>query len=277
MRFTKMHALGNDYAYINCFKEKVNNHARLAKILSNRHTGIGGDGIILIMPSTKAALRMRIFNADGSEAEMCGNGIRCVAKYAYENKLVSKPEFDCETKAGIKHLVCHIKNNKVETVTVNMGIALFETRLIPMRVHHKVFMKLPLATKYKTFLATGVSMGNPHCVIFTKKLKQVPLELWGPEIEHHKFFPNRTNVEFVQIMNNRNIAMRVWERGSGVTLACGTGACAAAVAAMAVEKLPRKLTVHLQLGTLLIEWLDDDSVLMTGPATEVFSGEININ
>ncbi|HEV8291012.1 MAG TPA: diaminopimelate epimerase [Tepidisphaeraceae bacterium] len=280
MKFTKMHGIGNDYIYVNCFDEKVADPARIAPLISDRHTGIGGDGLILIMPSEKADVRMRMFNADGLEGEMCGNGIRCVAKYAWDHGLSKKNPMRIETGRGILSLDLKLKENKVEQVTVNMAEPILELAKIP--VDREKLAKGSRQHEYRISLAQGnellagvfVSMGNPHAVFFTDDVKSVPLERIGPVVEHHKAFPKRVNAHWAQVHSRNEVTMRTWERGSGITLACGTGACAVAVVGVLTGRTDRKILAHLPGGDLTIEWRElDNNVYMTGPATEVFSGE----
>ncbi|RMF85410.1 MAG: diaminopimelate epimerase [Nitrospinota bacterium] len=275
MRFVKMHGIGNDYIYIDCFQQEVKAPEKLAPRMSDRHFGVGGDGLILIMPSQRADLRMRMFNADGSEAEMCGNGIRCVAKYAYDHHLVRKEEISVETLAGILHLQLFPRAGKVERVRVNMGVPRLLGKEIPVQKGgEEPIIDQPLTVQEREFRITCVSMGNPHCVIFVGDTETFPVTGYGPQIEHHPFFPQRTNVEFVQVLSADAIRMRTWERGSGETLACGTGACAATVASILNGKTGPRITVHLRGGDLELEWGGEgEPVFMTGPATEVFSGE----
>ncbi len=273
IKFAKIHGLGNDYVLINAINENLSGIKLddLARKMSNRHFGIGSDGIILILPSDKADFKMRIFNSDGSEAEMCGNGIRGFAKYVYEHGLTNKKEITVETLAGI------IKPKIMDgMVRVNMGEPVLDSKKIPMICDKEKAINEDLKLKDGTALkVTCVSMGNPHCVVFVDTFG-MPVEKIGYEIEHHKAFPKKTNVEFIQVINKREIAMQVWERGAGVTLACGTGASAATVAAVLNGKTDRKVTVHLLGGDLNIEWNEKDNhVYMTGPAEEVYEGEYN--
>ncbi len=250
----------------------------LAKRLCNRNFGIGADGLILVLPSSKAELKMRIFNSDGSEAQMCGNGIRCFAKYAYENKLVSKVKFTVETLAGIITPELIFKDKEISGIKVDMGIPKLKRREIPMEGEDTptvVDETLKIDSKH-IFKITCVSMGNPHCIIFVNDVKSIPVDKIGPKIENHPLFPDKTNVEFIQVLNRKELNFRVWERGVGETLACGTGACAALVAAVLNKKTDRKATIHLPGGDLDIQWADDGYVYMTGPAELVFKGEIEI-
>ena len=275
MRFVKMHGLGNDYVYVNAFEETVSDPARLAVAVSDRHFGIGADGLILILPSAIADLRMRMFNADGSEAEMCGNGIRCVAKYAYEHGLVERREIAVETGAGILALQLRIgENNRVEGVRVDMGRPRLSRGEIPMTGEpDEQVVGEPLRVLDRTFHVTCVSMGNPHCVIYVDNVAEFPLEKYGPALERHPAFPNRTNVEFVEVVGPTEVRQRTWERGSGETLACGTGASAVTVASVLNGHTGRSLRVHLQGGTLEMEWGEDGHVYLTGPAVQVIEGE----
>ena len=276
-----MHGLGNDFILIDCLYKSLGNSSflsYLAKKLCNRNFGIGADGLILILPSSKADLKMGIFNYDGSEAQMCGNGIRCFAKYAYENKLVSKNKFTVETLAGIIIPELTISNNKILGVKVNMGIPKLRRRDIPMAGEDTptVVDEILKINPEQIFKITCVSMGNPHCIIFVNDVKSIPVDEIGPKIENHPLFPEKTNVEFIQVLNRKEINFRVWERGVGETLACGTGACAALVANVLNKKTDRKATIHLPGGDLDIQWADDGHVYMTGPAELVFKGEIEI-
>jgi diaminopimelate epimerase len=273
MRFIKMHGIGNDYVYIDCFREIVSEPEKLAIHISDRHVGVGGDGLILIMPSDQADARMRIFNADGSEAQMCGNGIRCLAKYVYESGISRKPELAVETLAGVLSLQLITANGVVEQVKVNMGRPRLRRQDIPMRGAGDRVLSEPLTAGDREFAVTCVSMGNPHCVIYVDDVARFPVTHYGPLLEHHAQFPQRTNVEWIEWLNRREIRQRTWERGSGETLACGTGACAATVASVLNGKTDRAVTVHLLGGDLDIEWAADEHVYMTGPAVEVFRGD----
>lgn len=275
MKFTKMHGIGNDYVYVNCFEESIKNPAEVSKFVSDRHFGIGSDGLILISPSAKADFRMNIYNADGSQAEMCGNGIRCVAKYVYDYGLTDKTEISVETLAGIKYLKLQVENGKVATVEVNMGAPILEPKEIPVAVEESPVINVPVEVKGKTYHMTCVSMGNPHAIIFMDNVKELDIEAIGPYFENHTVFPKRTNTEFVEVIDRNTVNMRVWERGSDETLACGTGACATTVACILNNKTEDEVTVHLLGGDLKIRWdRKENQVYMTGPATVVFDGEI---
>ncbi len=287
MRFTKMHGLGNDYVYVNCFEEKIENPGKLAQTVSDRHRGIGADGLILIDRSQTADVRMRIFNTDGSEAEMCGNGIRCVAKYSYEHKLAEAggpfpvpghppcpTSLNIETGNGVLTVgLVTDDNNKVEKVCVNMGQPILTPKDIPVKLPGEKVIEQPIEIIGQKMLMTCVSMGNPHAVFFCDDVGLIELEKIGPIIENHKLFPSRTNVHFVQVDNPTEFTMRTWERGSGITLACGTGACACCVAAVLTSRGKRACTAHLPGGELDLNWCEEDNcVYMTGPAVEVFEG-----
>jgi diaminopimelate epimerase len=274
MKFTKMHGIGNDYVYINCFEEEIKEPAKLATIISDRHFGVGSDGLILIMPSKAADCRMRIFNADGSEAQMCGNGIRCVAKYVYDHKITQKNPLTVETLAGVKSIQLFTTNGKVSSARVNMGKPRLMRSEIPMiGKETQVINETLTISKGITFLITCVSMGNPHCVIFVDSFDKIDLPQHGAEIERHRLFPERTNVHFVKVHSPQEVTMKTWERGSGITLACGTGASAVCVAGVLNKKAERRILAHLPGGDLELEWAEDGNVYMTGPATEVFTGK----
>ena len=278
MKFTKMHGAGNDYVYVNCFEETVANPRDVAIQVSNRNFGIGSDGLILIMPSDKADVAMRMFNSDGSESEMCGNGIRCVAKYAYDHGIVSKKEITAETGAGI--LTLHLvpgSDGKIAKVRVNMGPPRLTRGEIPMTgdAAARVIAE-PLIIQDRTFRITCASMGNPHCVIFVDDADNFPVSTYGPLIETHELFPRRTNVEFVQIISRTEVRQRTWERGAGETLACGTGSSAVTAACVLNGLTEKRLLNHLSGGDLEMEWAEDGNIYMTGPAVEVFSGEIKL-
>lgn len=277
MKFTKLHGLGNDYVYVNCFEEELTgvDLPELARRVSDRHFGIGGDGLILILPSERADFRMRVFNNDGSEAKNCGNGLRCVSKYVYDRGLTNQITFTVETLGGIVTPVVSLgEDGKVEQVTIDMGEPGFERASIPMTgIPEEQAREEIIEVNGKAFTMTAVSMGNPHAILFMDEVRDEDVNTYGPQIEFHEWFPERTNVEFIQVLGRQEILFRVWERGSGVTLACGTGACAAVVAAVLSGKTDREVTVHLAGGDLFIEWRESDNrVYMTGPATEVFSG-----
>lgn len=277
MKFTKMHGIGNDYVYVNCFEESVKNPAEVSKFVSDRHFGIGSDGLILISPSAIADFRMNIYNADGSQAEMCGNGIRCVAKYVYDYGLTDKTEISVETLAGIKYLRLQVENGKVASVEVNMGAPILESKEIPVAVEESPVVNVPVEVKGKIYHMTCVSMGNPHAIIFMNNVKDLDIEAIGPYFENHTVFPKRTNTEFVEVLDRNTVNMRVWERGSDETLACGTGACATTVACILNDKTENEVTVHLLGGDLKIRWdREANQVYMTGPATVVFDGEITL-
>ncbi len=275
MRFTKMHGAGNDYVYINGFKEQIIQPAQLAIAVSDRHFGIGSDGLILILPSDKADLRMQMFNPDGSEAEMCGNGIRCVSKYAWDHGLVDRLEIRIETAAGLMpvQMFCD-DNNRVEKVRVNMGQPRLRRGDLPMTGDPNAeALEITLQAGSQTFKAWCLSMGNPHCVIFVDDCENFPVTEIGPLIETHPLFPRRTNVEFVSIISESELRQRTWERGAGETLACGTGASAVTVAAALSGRTGRKITNRLSGGLLELEWAEDNCIYLTGPAAEVFSGD----
>ncbi len=279
MKFTKMHGIGNDYIYVNGFEEKIENPNELSIRLSDRHKGIGSDGLVLILPSSVADFRMQMFNADGSEGEMCGNAARCIGKYVYEKGLTNKTELTLETLAGIKKLKLFLNDNqKVEKVTIDMGEPFLEAEQIPV-----LFQKSPVVNEPVDFgnginyAITCVSMGNPHAVIFTDNIDQLDIKTIGSVIENSSIFPKRINVEFVEKISENILKMRVWERGSGETMACGTGACAAVVAGVLNGISSRKTTVKLLGGELEIEWNNNDNhVYLTGPAETVFEGEIDL-
>ena len=317
MQFTKMHGIGNDYVYINCFEEEMKDPVKLAPIISDRHFGVGSDGLILILPSKVADCKMRIFNADGSEAQMCGNGIRCVAKYVYDHKITQKNPLTVETLGGVKTVQLFATNGKVSSTRVNMGKPRLMRSEIPMfgketqvideiltisvtdHPHLNLHRQgggiqgnneyspplvggvrgggelLPISEEI-SFRITCVSMGNPHCVIFVDNFDKIALPHYGAEIERHHSFPESTNVHFVKVHSPKEVTMRTWERGSGITLACGTGASAVCVAGVLNKKTERKILAHLPGGDLELEWSEDGNVYMTGPATEVFTGEWTI-
>ena len=278
MKFTKMQGAGNDYVYVNCFEETVANPQQVAIQISNRNFGIGSDGLILIMPSDKADVRMRMFNSDGSESEMCGNGIRCVAKYAHDHGIVTKTEITAETGAGILTLqLVPGSDGTVEKVRVNMGPPRLTKGEIPMTgdAAARVIAE-PLTILDRTFQITCASMGNPHCVIFVDDVENFPVSTYGQLIENHELFPRRTNVEFVQIFSRAEVRQRTWERGAGETLACGTGSSAVPAACVLNGLTGKKILNHLLGGDLEMEWAEDGNIYMTGPAVEVFNGEIRL-
>ncbi len=276
MQFTKMHGLGNDYIYINLFKEVVNDPAGLSRKMSDRHFGVGSDGIVLIGPAREesgADFRMQMFNADGSEAEMCGNAIRCVGKYVYDHEMTDKRTISVETLGGVKTLDLTVERDKVSTVRVDMGEPVLKPALIPMSVEGDSFIDREIRVNGRTYKGTAVSMGNPHIVIPVSGIDDLDLSLVGPQFEHHPLFPRRTNTEFIENPDKGNIRMRVWERGAGETLACGTGASASLVASVLTGKANRKAIVHLLGGQLTVEWDEKTNhVFIDGPATTVFSG-----
>ncbi len=275
IKFTKMHGLGNDYVYIDAINQKIENESSLAKFVSNRHFGIGSDGLILICKSEIADFKMRMFNSDGSEAEMCGNGIRCVGKFVYDKGLTNKTTVKIETLAGIKTLILNTKDGKVETARVDMGEPILEAEKIPVISTEKPVKNLELEAENKKFKFTCVSMGNPHAITIVENTKVFDVEKYGKVLEIDKAFPKKANIEFAQIIDRQNINMRVWERGAGETLACGTGACATAVACNLNGLTDRKVNIELLGGTLNIEWNETDNhVYMTGPAVTVFDGEL---
>ncbi|MDR0530411.1 MAG: diaminopimelate epimerase [Bacteroidales bacterium OttesenSCG-928-I14] len=274
MKFTKMHGAGNDYIYIDCFKEKIDCPEELAIRLSDRHKGIGSDGLVLIMPSDKCNFRMRMFNSDGSEAQMCGNAIRCVGKYVYDNGYTRKLNITIETLAGVKQLELFPTNDKIRKVKVNMGKPILLAKDIPVIWEKEKLIYETIDFSSEQWILTAVSMGNPHVVIFVEKVSRLDVKRIGKEIEHHPMFPEKINVDFVEILSLYHAKMRVWERGSGETQACGTGACAALVASVLNGKLNRKATISLLGGDLELEWDEKtEHVFMTGDASLVFIGE----
>lgn len=278
MKFTKMQGIGNDYIYVNCFEEMVDDPERVSQIVSDRHFGIGGDGLVLIMPSDKADFRMRMFNADGSEGNMCGNATRCIGKFVYDNGLTDKTEITLETRSGIKYLTLYPENGKVKTVLVNMGRAVLTPADIPMNTEGESFINKPIEVLGSEVYITAVSMGNPHAVTYVDDVAALDLEKIGPAFENHPIFPERVNTEFIKVFDDHTIQMRVWERGSSETWACGTGACAAAVASVknGYFKNGEEITVKLRGGDLFITYNADGTVLMRGAAETVFTGEIDI-
>jgi len=273
IQFTKLHGLGNDYLFIDCLRSVVEDPAGLSREMSDRHLGVGADGIILILPGTDGAeFTMRIFNADGSEAETCGNGIRCFAKYVYERGMTDRDEFVIHTGAGPNRVRLEIRDGRVASVRSNMGHPKFDRAEIPMTGEPGRVIEEPLEIPGATFKVTCVNIGNPHAVVFVDDATAVPLAEAGPQIENHARFPQRTNVEFVNVLDRENIVMRIWERGSGITMASGSGSCGAALASMITDRVDRRVSVHLAYGVLTIEWAEDGSVYQEGPAAEVFSG-----
>ncbi len=277
MKFTKMQGIGNDYVYVNCLEEEVKNPSEVAKKVSDRHFGIGSDGLILIKPSEKADFEMEMYNADGSQGAMCGNGIRCVAKYVYDYRLTDKTQVSVDTKSGIKYLDLTVRDGKAVEIKVNMGSPVLETEKIPMKYPQSPVISKPLNVEENIYEVTAVSMGNPHAVVFMEDIQNLDLEKVGPGFEKHMAFPESVNTEFVHVLDRNTVEMRVWERGSGETLACGTGACAVAVACVLNGYTQEQVTVKLLGGDLKIFWdRRDNLVYMTGPAEVVFDGEIQI-
>lgn len=279
MKFTKMHGIGNDYVYVNCFEEKIEEPEKVSIFVSNRRFGIGSDGLILIMPSEVADFKMRMFNADGSEGMMCGNGTRCIGKYVYDNRLTDKTDITLETKSGIKKLKLFPgSDGKIKEVTVDMGKMITRPADIPITADGENFINQSVVVNGESWNMTCVSMGNPHAVIFTENIDNLDLEKTGPYFENHSLFPERVNTEFVEKISKNHFRMRVWERGSGETLACGTGACAVASAAVLNGYCcyNDEVTIDLRGGTLKIICREDGNVFMTGTATFVFNGEINL-
>ena len=275
MKFTKMHGIGNDYVYVNCFKEEIKNPSELARFVSNRNFGVGSDGLILIRPSEKADFQMDMYNSDGSQAEMCGNGIRCVGKYVYDYGLTDKTQITIDTLAGIKYLDLTVEDGKVSKIRVNMGEPILTPEQIPVISKKNPAVNIPIEVKGKEYHMTCVSMVNPHAIVFMDHVKDLDIEVIGPHFENHTCFPKRTNTEFVEVLDRNTVNMRVWERGAGETLACGTGACATAVACVLNDKTEDHITVHLLGGDLEIEWdKESNQIYMTGPATTVFDGEL---
>ncbi len=276
-KFTKMHGAGNDYIYVNCFKERLTDINAVARAVSDRHFGIGSDGLVLICPSDKADFRMDMYNSDGTRAEMCGNASRCVGKYVYDNGLTDKTRVTLETLAGIKTLELNVSGSRVEGVRVGMGSPVLDPKHIPIDSRLDRFIAQPVTVLSKSYDVTGVSMGNPHVVTFVDDVKSIDLERIGPLFENHPLFPKRINTEFARIIDRHNIEMRVWERGAGETLACGTGACATLVAAYLNGLTENEADLILRGGTLHIEYdTNENRVYMTGPAVTVFNGEITI-
>ena len=277
MRFTKMQGCGNDYIYVNGFEEKVENKPDVVRKLSDRNFGIGGDGVIFINPGKTADFEMEMYNADGSRAEMCGNGIRCVGKYVYDYGLTNQDRITIESFGKVKYLELNVENGKAISARVNMGVPILEAKLVPVISDNKQVVNEPIEVNGKNYCMTCVSMGNPHAVVFINDIKNLDIEKIGPYFENHKRFPNRTNTEFVRIIDKNTVEMRVWERGTGETLACGTGSCATAVACILNGLTEDKVTVKLLGGDLEIEWNQAENlVYMSGPATTVFDGEVTL-
>ena len=273
MKFTKMQGIGNDYVYVNCFEEDIKNPSELSIAISDRHFGIGSDGLIMIMPSPAADARMRIFNADGSEAQMCGNGIRCVAKYLYEYGIKKSDRMTIETAAGLKTIELTVVNEDVTQIKVEMGTPELLRNEIPMLGENKQVVNEPLQVNDSVLYVTCVSMGNPHCITFVDDVDSIVLDVTGKAIENHELFPERINAHFVQQISANKVKMRTWERGSGETLACGTGAVATGVACVLNNLTERIISTQLPGGELMVEWTDDNKTYMTGPAEIVFTGQ----
>ena len=279
MKFTKLQGIGNDYVYVDCTKKELDNPAKISEFVSDRHFGIGSDGLILIKSSDKADFFMEMYNADGSQAEMCGNGIRCVGKFVYDKGLTDKTSITVDTLVGIKYLDLNVVDGKVSSVRVNMGQPILKPELIPVVAQddYERFVDESVEVDGETYKVTCVSMGNPHAIVYVDDTDSLPIEVIGPKFENHKIFPRRTNTEFIQIIDRSHLKMRVWERGSGETLACGTGACASLVATVLNGLCDTKATLMLLGGDLEIEWDRENNVVyMEGPATTVFEGEVEI-
>lgn len=283
MKFTKMHGIGNDYVYVNCFEEQVESPAEVARFISDRHFGIGADGLILIKPSRTADFEMEMYNADGSQGSMCGNGIRCVAKYVYDYGLTDRTELSIATKSGIRRLQLTVQDGRVTLVRVDMGASVLDAEQIPVRTEQmsgiagRTVVGAGLEVNGSPYMVTCVSMGNPHCIVPVADVPGLAIEEIGPAFEHHPAFPDRVNTEFIRVLDRKTVEMRVWERGSGETLACGTGACAVAVACILNGWTEHEVTVKLLGGDLQIQWdQEQNTVFMTGPATVVFDGEIKL-
>lgn len=276
MKFTKMHGIGNDYVYMDCTKERLENPGEIARLVSDRHKGIGSDGLILIQSSDEADFEMAMYNADGSYGKMCGNGIRCVAKYVYDNGLTDKTEISVISGGAVKYLKLTVENGKVKKVRVNMGEPILKPSEIPVVGEGDKLVATPIVVDNQVYEMTCVSMGNPHAIVFMNGVKDLAIEKIGPKFENHSCFPNRTNTEFVEILDRKNVFMRVWERGTGETLACGTGCCATAVACVLNGLTDEEITVKLLGGELHIKWdRKENLVYMTGPAKIVFEGEVD--
>ncbi len=272
MKFTKMHGTGNDYVLVNCFAEHVDNPCQVAKAVSDRHFGVGGDGLILVLPSDRAPVRMEMYNADGSRGGMCGNGIRCVAKLAYETGLTSRLDALIDTDDGVKRTECRLVDGKVADVRVEMGRPRFASADVPVLLDGDEVVERSIEVLGGSYRMTCVSMGNPHAVMFVDAIEAIDLSSVGPAFEHLSMFPDRVNAHFVTVLSDERLLMKTWERGSGRTLACGTGACAACVAGVRTGRSKRRVTVDLPGGSLDVEWSDDDQVYMTGPVVTAFEG-----
>ncbi len=277
MKFVKMHGLGNDFILMEDLEEKFEFSVSAIKKICHRNFGVGADGLVLLQPSHQGDFRMRIFNHDGTEAEMCGNALRCVARYVYEKGLTNRLEVNIQTMKGLNMAKIFLQDNRVSSIQINMGEPVLESMLIPAQGENRLILMEELVLEGGlTFKISALSMGNPHCVIFVEDCEKMPLEKIGPQLENHPLFPQKTNVEFVEILNEREIKMTVWERGAGVTLACGSGACASVVASVLNNLTQREVTVNLPGGQLEVFWDDkDNSLIMKGPAVEVFSGQIS--
>ena len=277
MKFTKMHGCGNDYVYVNCFEEVVENPGEVSKRISDRHFGIGSDGLILICPSEIADFQMKMYNSDGSEGAMCGNGVRCIAKYVYDYGLTDKTFVSLETKAGIKYLDLTVEDGKVSMVKVDMGAPITKPSDIPAISDKEIIVDEPISVDGKEYRITCVSMGNPHGVVFVDDTKSLEIEAIGPKLENHEMFPDRANIEFIQVLDRNNINMRVWERGAGETLACGTGTCASVYACILNGLTEKSVDVHVLGGTIHIDYDEEkNTIFMTGPAAVSFDGEIQL-
>ena len=279
MKFTKMHGIGNDYVYVNCFEETVKDPSAVARFVSDRHFGIGSDGLILIRPSDIADCEMDMYNLDGSQGAMCGNGIRCVAKYVFDHGIADKTSISIATRSGIKYVDLTVKDGKASLVKVNMGSPILQAKQIPVVADTEQVIDSPITVDGREYHITAVSMGNPHAIVYMDDIDHMEIEKIGPSFENHINFPDRVNTEFVEVLDEHTVKMRVWERGSGETLACGTGACAVTVASVLNNKVDgsQPVTVKLLGGDLSISWNQEENlVYMTGPATTVFDGEIDL-
>lgn len=279
MEFTKMHGTGNDYVYVNCMEQELPNPGAISEYISHRRFGIGSDGLIMICKSDVADFKMRMFNADASEGKMCGNGTRCIAKYVYDKGLTDKTEITLETNSGIKYLTLFPENGKVEFVEVDMGKAILTPKDIPVNSDKERFISEPVEVDGKEYKITCVSMGNPHAIVYMDDIKDLELEKIGPSFENHKLFPDRINTEFIEVIDSHTLNMRVWERGSGETFACGTGACASVVASVlnGYCNHDEEVTVHLRGGDLKITWNSDGTVIMKGPAALICDGDVDVS